>query len=59
MSIHFATLVEIVAMFAIVVVLAYISISVYRKSPTDRLNHLFSLATFISMFGSWLRALEH
>ncbi|MFX1250914.1 MAG: hypothetical protein ACFFCZ_04850 [Promethearchaeota archaeon] len=51
MSIPLANLIELVAMFAKVVVLTYISISVYLKNPSERVNQLFSLATFFAMLG--------
>ncbi|MFX1250846.1 MAG: hypothetical protein ACFFCZ_04445 [Promethearchaeota archaeon] len=53
---NFEELVELGAMAVTVIVLSYISLSVYRRNPSDRLNQLFSLACGLSMLGFFFSA---
>ncbi|MFX0065707.1 MAG: hypothetical protein ACFFC7_26330, partial [Candidatus Hermodarchaeota archaeon] len=57
MIINFEELVELGAMAFTVLVLSYISLSVYRKNPSERLNQLFSLACGLSMLGFFFSAI--
>ncbi|MFX1536452.1 MAG: hypothetical protein ACFFDI_19735 [Promethearchaeota archaeon] len=54
---NFENLIELGAMVVTVIVLSYISLSVYRRNPSERLNQLFSLACGLSMLGFFFTAL--
>ncbi|MFX0066616.1 MAG: hypothetical protein ACFFC7_31130 [Candidatus Hermodarchaeota archaeon] len=49
MQILLEDFIELGAMVLTVVILTYVTISVYRKNPSERLNQLFSLAAIFSM----------